>query len=349
MKQLMLIIDGMADLPCDALGGLTPLEAAHTPNLDSMRHLGHAGTTPAGLSTDSQNCILTILGMPPELIPKGRAYLEALAEGIKVEEGDLLLRLNFVGVENGRLARNCLPYTGKMPELEGCEFFPTSAGRALLRLPDKAGHLSSIYCHAPHENMGRPILEILPTGGDLADMLKDAAIKLLDMTEGAVSFVIWAPSVYTPLPDFMSLRGVRGGAVTGTPVVMGIAAALGMALPKTDGATGDTDSNLGAKLDAAIKLLPQCDFVLIHINGADEAAHRLNPKEKADFITKADRELIGPLLKSGLDRPLVVLSDHATLARTGGHHPMPVDVWGCSKTGGLPGLSGLLPATVRPV
>jgi len=36
MKYLVLVADGMADLPLDALHGRTPLEAARTPAMDEV-------------------------------------------------------------------------------------------------------------------------------------------------------------------------------------------------------------------------------------------------------------------------------------------------------------------------
>lgn len=36
MKYVVVLCDGMADEPLEELGGMTPLEKAHTPNLDRM-------------------------------------------------------------------------------------------------------------------------------------------------------------------------------------------------------------------------------------------------------------------------------------------------------------------------
>jgi len=36
MKGVFVIIDGVADLPCNSLNGKTPLEYAKTPNLDEL-------------------------------------------------------------------------------------------------------------------------------------------------------------------------------------------------------------------------------------------------------------------------------------------------------------------------
>ena len=51
MKYLILVGDGMADEALDELGGLTPLERAHTPHMDRLARSGVTGlaeTVPAG-------------------------------------------------------------------------------------------------------------------------------------------------------------------------------------------------------------------------------------------------------------------------------------------------------------
>ena len=49
------------------------------------------------------------------------------------------------------------------------------------------------------------------------------------------------------------------------------------------GATGDTDTDLTAKVAATLQAAQKYPFVLLHINGADEAAHRKHAKEKSNF------------------------------------------------------------------
>lgn len=45
-----------------------------------------------------------------------------------------------------------------------------------------------------------------------------------------------------------------------------------MELFPVKGATGDVDTDLDAKTEAALRAAERCPFVLLHINGADEAA-----------------------------------------------------------------------------
>ena len=71
------------------------------------------------------------------------------------------------------------------------------------------------------------------------------------------------------------------------------------------------------KTKAAISAAQNYPFVLLHINGADEAAHRKKPNEKNDFLRKVDTIVVSSLLQSGHD--IYVASDHGTDPVTGQH------------------------------
>ena len=58
MKYAIIIPDGAADEPQDALGGRTPLEAAHTPDMDRVAAVGvvaRACHTPKALPAGSKS------------------------------------------------------------------------------------------------------------------------------------------------------------------------------------------------------------------------------------------------------------------------------------------------------
>ena len=68
MKNVLIIPDGAADAPLEALGGKTAFEAARTPNLDALSALGRLGTaktTPAGMPCGSDVCTMSLLGYDP--------------------------------------------------------------------------------------------------------------------------------------------------------------------------------------------------------------------------------------------------------------------------------------------
>ncbi len=96
MKGILVIIDGMGDLPHKLLEGKTPLEAANTPNLDFFATRGELGflyPVKPGFIPESDEAIVSIFGN--DLISSTRGQLEAIGAGIKMTRGDLALRVNF--------------------------------------------------------------------------------------------------------------------------------------------------------------------------------------------------------------------------------------------------------------
>jgi 2,3-bisphosphoglycerate-independent phosphoglycerate mutase len=92
------------------------------------------------------------------------------------------------------------------------------------------------------------------------------------------------------------------------------------------GATGDVGSDLWAKTRAALVALRTAETVVVHIGGADEAAHHRDRIGKKAMLEAADAEVIRPLARAVADVGglLAVTSDHATCVETGRHHPEPV-------------------------
>jgi len=103
MKGVLIIIDGMGDLPCAQLNGKTPLEAAETPNMDFFATRGEMGymyPVRPGFVPESDEAIVSIFGN--ELISSTRGQLEARGTDIKLTRGDLALRVNFATIDSLR-------------------------------------------------------------------------------------------------------------------------------------------------------------------------------------------------------------------------------------------------------
>jgi 2,3-bisphosphoglycerate-independent phosphoglycerate mutase len=101
-KIFYVILDGLGDDPLDPLGGMTPLEAARTPHLDSLARRGRNGivtTVGPGVAPESDIAVFAILGYDPHAHHTGRGPLEAVGAGLEVDEGDLAYRVNFATVE----------------------------------------------------------------------------------------------------------------------------------------------------------------------------------------------------------------------------------------------------------
>jgi len=101
MKGVLVILDGMADLPIESLENKTPLEAAETPNLNFLATRGEMGymyPVRPSFIPESDEAIVSIFGNP--LISSSRGQLEAIGAGIDVMHGDLAFRVNFATIDS---------------------------------------------------------------------------------------------------------------------------------------------------------------------------------------------------------------------------------------------------------
>src|SRR5438105_8467986 len=106
MKYAIVIPDGCADEPQAALGGKTPLQAAHKPNMDRIARLGVVGRSdnvPPSLTPASDVATLSLFGYDPLEVYTGRAPLETAAMGLKLGPSDWAIRCNLVHVHNEQM------------------------------------------------------------------------------------------------------------------------------------------------------------------------------------------------------------------------------------------------------
>ncbi len=101
MKGILVILDGLGDLPSKQLGDKTPLEAAEMPNLDFLANRGEMGymyPVRPGFVPESDEAVVSIFGN--ELTSSSRGQLEARGAGLKMMRGDLALRVNFSTIDS---------------------------------------------------------------------------------------------------------------------------------------------------------------------------------------------------------------------------------------------------------
>ena len=188
MKGILIILDGMGDLPCKQLDGKTPLEAAETLNLDFLATRGEMGymyPVRPEFVPESDEAIVSIFGN--ELISSTRGQLEARGTDIKLTRGDLALRVNFATIDsldNGEIIDRRAGRTLTTLEAEGlakainskiklpCEFVfqPTVQHRAALVL--KGGFSDNISGN-----------DLTYVGGKLEPIDKITSCKVFDDDE----------------------------------------------------------------------------------------------------------------------------------------------------------------------
>ena len=361
MTDIMIIIDGMVDHPCAQLNHMTPFDYADCKNMKAIGQMGATGTFSVkaeGFPIESLPCILTLLGVPPIAIPNGRAYLEALSQRIPMAQDNLILRCNLVRVENELLVSSCcedldadaFDRIAKVTEKfnsNNMTFCHMGSYKKLLTIKHASSAITTLQCFAPHEHIGKPFAQLYPRGGQVAGELCafiEESIQIInsadDQKDRYYALLPWGQSIRQTLPSFESLHHKNAVSICATEIVRGFSLAMGMQTPIIDGANADTDTNLASKRNAVIEYIDKADFILLHINGADEAAHRRDPSEKASFLKEIDETVIAPLIKElPVGTGLLICSDHSTLSEYGSHagDPQPFYLFrkGASPLGNL--------------
>jgi len=340
-----MIIDGMADRPLEELGGKTPLEAAQTPNMDRMAELGINGIMDSikpGIRPGSDTAHLSILGYDPYQVYTGRGPFEAAGVGVEVRPGDIAFRCNFStadgdGIITDRRAGRIREGTDQLAETlntmvleEDVEvIFKESTGhRAVLVL--RGNGLSDQISDADPKHDGKKFKEVVGLDGSSEadktaailnkviqksyDLLKDHPINLERTKNGEPSANIVLPRGAGAVPNaepFNEKYGVKSACIAETGLIQGIAQIAGMDIIEVEGATGGVDTNLD-NITSSILLNASLDydFLLINIDGADEAGHDGNLQEKVEFIEKVDA-VIGEVMQLE-DVYFILTADHST-------------------------------------
>jgi 2,3-bisphosphoglycerate-independent phosphoglycerate mutase len=352
MKFVLLVLDGAADEPLAELDGRTPLEAAHTPHLDSLARRGQVGAVrPAGgdVEVASHTALMALLGYPPAEYPTGPGALEAASLRVDLDHGDLAFRLDLVTTDVERLldanageiadaeARPLIDLVARKLSGRQFQFYPGRSYRHLLVWRDAPADL---VCTPPYAAVGEPVAGAMPRGSgeerlrqlmyDSLELLIDHRINRRRADEGkpAANMVWpWAPGRPVRLPAFSLRVGKSGGVVAGAPLVRGLGRLAGLRVIDVPGATGTRDTEYTAKARAALYALRDLDFVLLHVQSPDEAGHRGDVEAKVDAIERIDERVVGTLLDSiGKldDFRILALPDHATPVARRIHTAQPV-------------------------
>jgi len=186
MKHIVVVGDGMADLPQSGLKGETPLESAYMPHSNFLAARGRTGlvkTCYPGLPVESAVANMGILGYDPyRFYPTGRASFEALARGIPLETGDIALRCNLISLDSQGAI---LDFTSRqIPDGEalslishlstgstGIEIYSGQSYRNLLILRDAGILAADLVTHPPHLNIGKEWRPLLVSGKDTASQV----------------------------------------------------------------------------------------------------------------------------------------------------------------------------------
>jgi 2,3-bisphosphoglycerate-independent phosphoglycerate mutase len=357
LKSILLVVfDGLGDRPCGEFGGKTPLEAANTPNLDKLASCGTCGllsTAGVGIRPGSDVAHLSLFGYNPEKDYPGRGPIEALGVGFGAKTGDVALRANFGTINDkgiiidrraGRIentAELAKAISGR--EFRGVRVFvtPSVGHRAVVVL--RGDGLSAAICDGdPHKEGVAPV-PVAPTQrsseaqktADVLNEFSEFANKVLkkhDINKARekekklpANFVlVRGAGMHKEVAGFENKYSLKASCVAGGGLYKGLARLVGMKVINVPGATGTPETNVVAKVGAAVSALETNDFVFLHLKGTDVMGEDGNAKGKKAYLEKADKAL-APLLK--LPGAIVaVTGDHSTPCSLKKHSGDPVPI-----------------------
>ena len=103
MKYVLLVGDGMADLPIAELQNMTVLEYTHCPMLDKLAsavEIGSVQTVPISMAPGTDTAFYGLMGYDPREYYTGMAPLEAHGMGIRLADGEIAIRCNLVNISD---------------------------------------------------------------------------------------------------------------------------------------------------------------------------------------------------------------------------------------------------------
>ena len=383
MKYLVLIPDGMADEPIEALGGKTPMSAARKPAMDALAKEALVGTVsnvPQGMVPESDTANLAILSYDPKIYSKGRSPLEAVSMGIEMKPDEVAYRCNVV-----TLTDNGEDYDDKIILDHSADEITTPEADELIKalqaeLGDETKRfytgISYRHCliwkngddkynfNRPHDILGKRIGEYLPrrdNGGaafyDLMrrsfDILNHHPVNEARRARGlkpANSAWLWSPGKKPQLPSFAEKWGLKAAVISAVDLIKGIGLCAGMRSIDVEGATGNVRTNYKGKAAAAINAFRDgYELVYVHVEAPDECGHRAELDNKILSVEKIDGEILAPvweyLRACGEDYKIMVLPDHPTPIRVRTHTIDPVPFFIYSSAEKRTGVDGFCEAT----
>ena len=366
MKYVIVLADGMADLPIAELGGKTPMEFASTPCMDALASggiVGLAKTVPASMKPGSDVANLAVMGYDPSTCYSGRSPLEALSVGVSMKDTDVIFRCNIVTVTEDEPyeQKTILDHSSGEISTQDADIL-MDAVREAFQNEEFKFYTGTSYRHItvwdkgeilemepPHDHLGQVIGPFLPENPMFRTMMEKSfevlnnhPLNIARAQAGknkANSLWFWGAGTKPALQNFKEKTGLSGTMISAVDLLKGIAVGAGMKVVEVEGATGSLDTNYLGKAQAAIKALLDDgqDFVYIHVEAPDEMGHQGNLNHKIKSIEEIDEKIVS-VVKKALDEAgepyrMLILPDHPTpiCKRTHTSDPVPFLLYDSTK------------------
>lgn len=339
-KIVLLILDGLGDIPHPEHEWKTPLEAAWTPNIDRLAREGALGRllpVEIGITPGSGPAHLGLFGYDPLDFEIGRGVLEALGIGIELGREDLAARANFATIDEkgvavdrraGRIsteknAELCEKLRKKLGPVEGIEVTVQPAKEHRFVMVFRGEGLADGLSDADPHREGLPIPPVrarrpeAEKSARVVNMFLKNAREVLHNEHPANAVLLRGLSLPPTIPLFPECFQLRSAAIATYPMYRGLARLVGMEIVETGESTEQEFQTYLDRHDAY-------DYFFIHVKGTDAAGEDGDFVRKVEVIEEVDRKL--PVLLQKPPAVLAITGDHSTPVMLKSHswHPVPL-------------------------
>lgn len=342
-KLALVVMDGLGDLATRQQGYLTPLEAAHTPNLDALSKDSAQGRMiplAPGLTPGSGPGHLGLFGYDPLEVQVGRGVIEALGLGMELKPGDVCARANFAtldpkGIVTDRRAgriptetceKLCAMLSAKVKKIGDTQVIITPGKEHRFVVVFRGKGLEGPLTDADPNREGLPIPTVKPrdpkSAGQkkvaklIADFYK-AALPVIAGQKPANGFLMRGIAHQPHIPLFEERYRLKPAALAVYPMYKGLAQLVGM--KKIEG-----PQTIKEQFERYLAEYDNFDFFFIHYKYTDKYGEDGNFAAKKKAIEDFDAAL--PVLLRKRPDVLAITGDHSTPVALHGHswHPQPV-------------------------
>ena len=336
-KIVLLVLDGLGGLPRES-DNLTELEAANTPNLDSLASQGICGLQQpicTGITPGSGPGHLSLFGYDPIKYQVGRGVLSALGTDFELEPQDVAARGNFCIIDENKyvLDRRAGRISSEKNKelcrllrdinLPGVDVFVETVKEHRFLLVLRGEELSGNLIDTDPQEIGKTPYQskaLSPEAEKTANLMKlfiDRAYEIL-RDQNPANMVLMRG--FSQKPDFPSLEeiyGIKSAAIAAYPMYRGIAKLLGMHILETEKKIENEFTTLENKWN-------DFDFFYLHVKGSDSAGEDGDFNRKVATIEEVDRQI--PQLINLNPDCIIITGDHSTpsLLKYHSWHPVPV-------------------------
>jgi len=372
---VLIIVDGLGDRPIPMFGGKTPLEAARTPNLDLLAAAGiHGLVDPIGpgITPNTHSGAGILLGMPPETADDlKRGPVEAAGAGRELQEGEVALRANLASVRPafggfvvtdrraGRISEGTAELSAVLSHVdlgEGvvAEFRSTDQHRGVVVLSGPGLDSEITDTDPGEEEMPAPLLRCQALRFSASataakvnqfvkaahELLEDHPVNRARVAAGrppANGLITRGAGARSTVQNIIKQKGLSAALISGCNTVRGLGTIFGFDVIRDARFTATAETDIDAKIQAALQALESHDLAFVHLKAPDICAHDRRPEAKRHFLERMDKSL-APLLQRSIS--VALSADHTTDSNSGMHTADPVpSVFYSPRMG--PGIAGI--------